>query len=376
MMDFKVIGIGRDYHAQPYLKKLLALLSRRSDRIEYICWQRGARDVRSQEEDSVASKVMLTTGRVGSRASLFYYYVRWFFILLRMFFKNRRSKSIFFVSRIDAALPAALINVFTRGRVRYIYLDRDSSALTYGNNFIKLGLSYLEKLVSKRALAHFVPGHSRTINLGSYMDKVFVVENTPTTHFLHSSNKLANKWRDLLDNNKRVVYVNGWLADGRGVSFIIKALDLIDFSKVQLVVAGHYVDDSDGAKLAQDSRVMYVGSLPADEAFAITTLSDIVLAFYNPSIEINRRAEPNKWFDCYFAKTPFLTNFGLATATKFVNTGFADRIEYGDSESLAEYLNSLVDKTNRKFSDIPKIECWDVKFEKALNNILGGYHGS
>ena len=91
-------------------------------------------------------------------------------------------------------------------------------------------------------------------------------------------------------------------------------------------------------------NVTHYGELSQHEALALYRQADLACTFYDPAIQINRYAEPNKWWDCVFMGTPPVLNEGIATAKSLIESNACFVVVYDQSgESLVALLDRLLD---------------------------------
>jgi hypothetical protein len=136
------------------------------------------------------------------------------------------------------------------------------------------------------------------------------------------------------------VYVNGLLTQTRGLRTLVKAIQRCDPGTVQVLVAGE-PSCHDAEELIGLSEVEYLGQLTKEEALAVYYRAHLVFTFYDPAVEINRVAEPNKWGDCIATGTPFITNCEVQTAQSFIVEGRCLAVPYDDDKGLAQVMTDL-----------------------------------
>ncbi len=95
--------------------------------------------------------------------------------------------------------------------------------------------------------------------------------------------------------------------------------------------------------LARLPNVTDLGTLPMDEALALNYAAHLSLTFYDPAIELNRIAEPNKWEDCIATQTPFIVNSEVTTARRFMERDACVHVGYHDWQGLAEVLKRMAE---------------------------------
>jgi len=91
---------------------------------------------------------------------------------------------------------------------------------------------------------------------------------------------------------------------------------------VRVVTAGRLVEPWLEEKIHFASHVEYLGVLPQEDILRRTCDADVVFAFYNPLLEINRRASSAKWYDAMMAGRPVLSNSEIINAPWIESEGF------------------------------------------------------
>ncbi|MEZ8724198.1 hypothetical protein AB6D66_24280, partial [Vibrio pomeroyi] len=238
------------------------------------------------------------------------------------------------------------------------------------NLFLKKIILNIERKIGISAKVHLIPGVSRDYT-GS--DNVFVVENMP-------SSVLFKKAYDLFLDRKRdypelitrnVVYINGWLKPTRGLLHIKNFLESRIRDDVIVIIAGSISDDINKIVEKNDS-VIYLGNLSSIESLSYYFFSDVVVSLYDPSIDINIKAEPNKWWDCTVTKTPFITNYGIETVKNFDEIVDYYLIDYSQENSLVKLFDKFVfqAKETGLFNKEGEAVLWDDKMKNVINFFL------
>lgn len=367
----EVVGVGGSMKSQPYFAKLEKIIDAMGCSYTYTCWQRSnAPDFYSQESDKKKINLLYSRGVEGSRTIVLHYFV---WMLLLFFYFLRQSKSrLFIVSRFDAAFPLYMVSLFFR--VRYIYLDRDALYLSHKwSPLVARLLKFIEAKIGKGAVAHVIPGNSRNF---TFSENVRIVENAPHSEFIVGAR--CSKFHSKIDPTTLSVYVNGWLVDTRGISMIVASARelLLRGANVRFLVAGVLGCDA-AEKLVGLGNVEYFGVLENVDALGLYSRTDVVLSFYDPSIQINQRAEPNKWLDCAVQEVPFITNFGIVTASKWLEAGVAFSVNYGSGKELTDLLMSfskdraILQKARLGFTKM-NIQPWDTAMSEVLKEAYEG----
>ncbi len=277
---------------------------------------------------------------------------------------------MYFCSRLDAAVPCALAAALAG--CRYVFLDRDKLSKSYAwPKPARWVIERLESFVGRRAMLHVVPGASR-VTTGD-ADNVRIVRNTP------HSDVIAQAWRlreTIPSRQGRLrVLVSGLISPERGATMALHAYEALAGQDIEFIAAGRLLG-ADAQRLAEKLGPAYRGIVSNEEALAMLLASDIVLALYDPALEINRLAEPNKWFDCAALQVPFITNRGLETSTPFEELDACFLCDYGDGPALAALLRKLADQPEllqdkREALAAMRFEAWDQAMARIVGECFG-----
>jgi glycosyltransferase involved in cell wall biosynthesis len=260
----------------------------------------------------------------------------------------------------DCALPAALAGLFRKKNIIYDIQDNFEAR----RSFSKLGkaiLCWVNLWVVRRCSEIIVTDKNRIIGgLENFRGKLTVVANCPPD--LSTGNQLAPKRGELV-----VAAFGVNLTSMRGIGLLINASARVPGVKV--MTAGRLVEPWLEAKLRAASQVEYLGWLAQDEILRRTCDADVVFAFYDPSIEINRRASSAKWYDAMMAGRPVVSNREIMNAPWIEEEGFGFICDYSE-ESLATLLtwlrdhpDALRDKGNRAR------QLFEARFNRHAMNI-------
>lgn len=357
-MNAIILGQGNPYLKNPYLSKLSKVLEAARVPYEFWIWSRDA-----QARDLPKVKVLLNFGSWGGGAVNALGYALWAMLLtLRVFLRPRAG--VYFCSRLDAALPCAL--VASVRRCRFVFLDRDKLSKSYAwPGPVKRAIELAERFVARRAALHVVPGASRASGDGG--QNLRIVRNTPHSEVIAHARKMVAAMPPR-DGRLRVL-ISGLISPERGARMMREAVQACA-GRVEFVGAGRLLGE-DAQQLAAAMGRNYRGIVGNEEALALLLGADLVLAFYDPALEINRLAEPNKWFDCAALEIPFVTNPGLDTSAPFEQAQACFLSQYGDGAALArELLRIDADRTllERRRAGLRQLryEAWDTAMARVI----------
>lgn len=354
-----ILGQGNPYLKNPYLSKLSRVLESAGVPYEFWIWRRDP-----DPQPLPRCKTVLSFGSWGGGAVNAIGYLLWVLVLTVRVFLQPRS-GVYFCSRLDAAVPCALVSMVRR--CRYVFLDRDKLSKSYAwPPPAKRAIEWIERLAGKRAMLHVVPGESRTS--GTDTANVRVLRNTPHTEVIERARELASQ---IPAKRARLrVLVSGLISPERGAGMMRRAVESMDSQDVEFIAAGRLLGD-DAKQMAETLGESYRGIVSNEDALALLLVSDLVLAFYDPALEINRLAEPNKWFDCAALHVPFVTNDGLETSAPFVESDSAFICQYGDAAALEQLLRDvsaspeLLEQRRQGLRKL-RFEAWDVGMARII----------
>ncbi|WP_242113097.1 hypothetical protein [Luteimonas aquatica] len=359
-----ILGQGNPYLKNPYLSKLAKVLEAAGVPYEFWIW---SRDGALQPLPKV--RVVLRFGSWGGGAVNALGYLLWVATLtVRVLLRPKAG--VYFCSRLDAAVPCAVAAMLAG--CRYVFLDRDKLSKSYAwPRPVRWAIERLEAFVGRRAALHVVPGASR---VGKHdTGNVRIIRNTP------HSDVIAQAWQlraAIPPRRGRLrVLVSGLISPERGAGMALAAYRALAGEDIEFVAAGRLLGE-DAQRLARELGDAYRGIVSNEEALAMLLASDVVLALYDPALEINRLAEPNKWFDCAALQVPFVTNRGLETSAPFEALEACFLCDYGDGPALAALLRAMAAdpgllRARRDALASMQFEPWDQAMARIVAECFG-----
>lgn len=349
-----------------FLVKLYPILSEFWAGIHFWAWKRTRHESSYEEHASVVRRVLLQGGGVSNRTLVIWYPLWMVAVFLRALVTQR---TLFFCLDLDTAIPVAYASRLRSHEFIFINLDNTSKRYKWPKA-IKRIIERLERYVARHAKIHLVPGKSRW-----ELDhpNLRVVPNFPTTYSIAISNDIALA-RSYSPGDKLTIYFNGWLTSTRGADTLLKAMKACPYECVHVIVAGR-IECTEIEELIKLPNVEYVGKLNSEEALALNFKVHLVYTFYDPAIEINRLAEPNKWGDCIATGTPFITNLEIESAKPFIDSNSCFSLNYEDWRSLANLFMSL-NKDKRQWEAVKAnmsrcaIRYWDNEMRQLISTEL------
>lgn len=353
-----------------FLAKLEKVVNNLNLTTEFWGWNRNAlqNQFNSKQTPSKIDIKILISGGGNTNKMLMAWYPLW---MIKVFFNawTESKDTLYFCASFDTALPLGLCSLFRKRS--FVFANRDNISKIYSwNRLIKNILEKLEIFSASQADIHLIPGNSRWC---FNSNNIYVLPNTPSCDVLNEAIKIAKQ-----GNYKRgevfTLYINGWLTSTRGMGTLLKAAKADGMESVKIIVAGA-IHCQEARQLVELSNVDYLGFLSNEEALAIYYKSHLVFTFYDPRLEINRLAEPNKWWDCVVTQTPFITNSEVINASLFFKRKACFCVNYDDWSGLAKIITDL-NKNQKKWREVQKnlgefdVKLWDNSMQKLLEGWL------
>lgn len=324
----------------------------------FVCWLR-EKSFKSPYDNE---NYIFSGGGVGSSKLAFFYPLWMSKLFFHVLFNKYDKKNIFFVIDFDSALPVFLASFFNHD-IKYIYDIHDDFSKRYKfPKLIKKTISSVDKYVRNSSLKTIHVDQSRVSNDDN---NYLVIHNSPEDFFEdHYSSP------DFPDD--KVFCVSGLLTSRRGIESIYNFA--IKNKNVSFIVAGNVIDDI-ARKFVELDNVKYLGVVKQKLLFEEIKNCHAVFSLYDPTVEINRLAASNKFYDAIMLGVPIIVNRGLIVSD-FVEEekiGFVIDYDFNDTwTDLIDFDNSIFlargirgrDLYERNFS-------YYTNFEKKLDGLLG-----
>lgn len=325
---------------RPRLHKFIEILNDDGG-VEFWGWARSKVD-RVAGQDTFSQRNILYGGGFRNRFvyALYPIWILMVFLNLVIF----RPKKVIAMG-LETGSACYLASLFIN--INYIYDDPDRFVLVFNMpTFVKRILTRFERLVSEKSELHIIPS---TLRYDYHSEKFFVLQNTPTrVQYEYALRKKRTRSKGF------IVYVNGLLTNTRGLAVITNAASKLSYinSEISFIVAskGH---EKSAEQFFSLSNVNYLGELSPNDALSYYPVTDVVLTFYDPCVQINRYAMPNKWGDAQCFGTKIIVNRECLTAKSIIESGNAVSVTYGDCDELVFKLIKLAEgnMSNSSYSD-------------------------
>lgn len=318
--------------------KIAQSLSENGYSVKILAWD--VRGEKAKIEQIKGCKIHNFRFKVRNRVMLYlsHFMVWWPYVFL---FLLRDDSNIFQPYNFFVLIPTLLAKIIKRRKLVYDLADFCSEALPPTvPNFVRGLLSWLERfcLFLGADAVIIVDEHRRKHLEGVRVKRLEIVMNCPRG--------LSDKFEIRKKRSAFIVYYGGWLSERRGLRQLIRAIHGLD--DVELIVAGFGPDEWKLKLLFDAARnVDYVGMVNYEKSIEYTSEADVVFAFYDPRIPINRLASPNKLFDAMMCGKPVIVNSEAIPAANIVRKVSCGLIvPYDDVHQLRDAILELKENRN------------------------------
>ena len=298
--------------------------------------------------------------------SLPVYYIFWWMYVIYYLIKNKPD--VIQPENFYHYVPAIMANIILRKKIVYDIADFFASSFQFTPR-LQMFLGDLENLTLKFADIVIIADEYRISEINrKNVKNLLIIMNTPRDVYS------VIETQETDPKKKFTIYYGGDINQTRGIDEIILAIK--DIKDVKLVIAGTGSDlEKYLSKFHSYSNIEYLGVIDLSESLSWTKKADIIVAFYDPKIAINRLASPNKLFDAMMCGTAIIGNIEakpLADRIKENNCGYLS--SYYDVGNLKKILESCQSNytemkqlgTNGRKAYLERYN-WDLMEKRLLN---------
>ena len=262
-------------------------------------------------------------------------YMAWW-CCIAYFLMTRDNADIYHPENLQSFFPVIPIKILRRKKVVYDLADFLAASLNWPGP-LRIFLAWLERACLRFAEGVIIIGeHRRGQIAGARVARLAVVMNCPL------------KTEDMPQTQKEsrlfTVYYGGLLAESRGLGQICQAVQGI--AGVKLIIAGFGPDEEKILSLFKgQDKIEFMGMVSSRESMELTARANLIFAFYDPVLPLNRLASPAKIFDAMMCSTPILINKEAASAAEIIEKeccGIA--VPYHDIDGIINAIMRLNDK--------------------------------
>lgn len=201
---------------------------------------------------------------------------------------------------------------------------------------------------------------------GSSPKTISIIHNSPSLAFSTSIRVCKS-----LSNKTKFCYV-GILQNGRLIKEICEYF--ARHSEIELHIAGFGYLESFIKEISNiHKNIFFYGKIPYEKTISLENSCDVIFALYNPAIENNRFAAPNKFYEACFLGKPVIMvkNTGMSENVEKEEVGvLIDYSQEGVAFGVENILSKKEDwkkmrlKLNKMYKDLYS---WEIMEERLLN---------
>ena len=271
-------------------------------------------------------------------SAILFFPIWWTYELI---FLLKDDSDVFHACDLDTIIPATIAKIIKKKKMVYTIYDFYSNNMPnmrpyFITNIIRFLVGSIEKFFIGFADVLFLVDECRKEEIrGSKINSIDYIYNSPPDIEFCKTN-LVNVCKPF------TIFYAGGMHSGRGIEYMIKAIDNLD--NVKLILAG---PESDFERLRKaqclNDNVQYVGWLPSyDDVLKYTIGADVLFRFNDPKVPKSRYESPNKLFEAMMAGKPIITNneIGASKIVKDENCGII--VPYGDVYAIKNAIMTLM----------------------------------
>lgn len=332
----KILFVRANSTSPRVIKEALSLGKQNYD-VSLFLWNRVEKSSKTYRKDNISITEYGLKAPYGNK--VIFYWIFWWVGVLK--FLLRTNFDVVHVCGLDSYLPIIFLKPINNYKIVYDIFDFLGDSLPTGtpNAFREL-VGCFERLLSQFADAVIIVDECRRKQVSNIADsRIEVIMNCVEDIYPKDLEKDPNE--------QFTIFYGGMLSKNRGLYKIMGVVQ--NEPKVSLIVAGSGEDEAQlVAALKDKGNITFLGQISHEKALEYTFKSDVIFAFYNPEIPINRLASPNKLFEAMMCRTPIIVNLETAIAKTVQEISCGLSVPYEDEGKLKEAILELKNDLNMK----------------------------
>jgi glycosyltransferase involved in cell wall biosynthesis len=262
---------------------------------------------------------------------VFYFPLFWIWVLINLI---KYKPRIVYACDLDTVLPCYFYKVLFGKKLIFDVFDRYAMTLIPAKfKTLHAVVNHFEEFFSARV--------DVLINISKEVLDTFRKKPKRSIIIMNCAKDFHIKKEESdLHHPLKVVYTGAIWRKSRGLENIIAAIK--DLTDVEFVIAGWYRDKDKEFldQILENPNVKFRGLLEPDDALALESSSDVMIALYEPGLLLYTVTLPNKLFEAMMCGVPLITN----VASEVVNEiGSGIIVEYSDVGQIKEAIVKLRD---------------------------------
>jgi len=273
---------------------------------------------------------------------MFISYFRWWLFVLKELLLSSPPDYVHVQGFFNA--PPAILAAKIKGELKVVYDLIDYAADSFDwRSLTRRLVSYLENLYISVSEGVVVVDRDKQDLSKMNIKRLVEIPNFPEDRY----EELTKKFKK--SPNKFIIYYGGIIMETRGLYQVSKAIE--NLNDVEFIIAGPTENkDISEYKIINKENVNYIGVISKEESLKWTFKAHLIPIFYDPKIEINRKACPAKLYDAMMCGTPVLINKEASKAANIVREEKCGLVvPYNDIKKIRKCIIKL--KENRKLRE-------------------------
>jgi glycosyltransferase involved in cell wall biosynthesis len=347
----------------PVFTRRLAAYTRLGYAVTYAGFDR-LRSSRDREEGGVKYRYVARGFGYANRTLLVG--IPWWLVKLCIFALGVKA-DVFHAFDLDSGFPLAIAARWRKIPLVYDVLDNFELRHHWPWPLLPL-IRAAEAFTCRTAGTIVVTDQNRIVGtLGKFAEKVIVINGCPPDRAGQLEPQPARDPESL-----RVAFV-GFLAKQRGLGFLIAAAKALQH--IEFVLIGRLMEPSLAEELGSLSNVRQLGAVDWESCIVELARTDVMCAFYDPMVPINRLAASLKWFDAMMLGIPILSNREIVNAAWIEREDIGYTVPY-DAVAVAALIEEIrcnPDERRRKGANGRRLfenkYNWDIMQDRLCSGI-------
>lgn len=262
--------------------------------------------------------------------------LRWQLFQMRHLWRLRPD--VILICDVFSAIPALLVKALRRTKVIFDVRDPAGMSLSHWGRILSASLGALESFAAARSdVVVMVSEPLKALLTPGTQKKTVVIPNAPLQDVFPGM--------QFSGDGKLRVNLAGFISHRRNLNAWCEVAKADP--NVQLDLYGAVYEDQT-VEILQRHGLGSPQKIPLQEAIDRTRSADVVSLMYDPAVEINRYAAPNKYFEALMLGKPVICAQGMHLAEEVVRAGCGISVPYGDAAELRKGIAQLGDAAARQ----------------------------
>ncbi|WP_125567449.1 glycosyltransferase [Companilactobacillus insicii] len=357
------------FNPDPRAEKQMITLREANYNVSGIGWDReSSKDYIYEMSNSIRIQEIGVKSSFGSGLKNILPLIKFNIKLFMKLLKNRKKIDIIQSVNLDTGFTSLIFSKLFRKKLVYDIYDYYADAFPVPNK-AKGIVKKIENVIISQSDLTILPIDCRREQIsGSKPKKLEIIYNTPN----YQNNGGLDKYFSKYVPGKINISFVGALVPDRFLEQIVNVAQTRD--DIVLHIAGFGSESIVNSIKNSDSvNVNFYGKVPYCDGLAISNISDLMIAIYNPEVSNHKYSAPNKFYESLFLGKPIVVanNTGIDTLVRDNGVGYA--IDYS-VESFQKLISSLDSSVLKNFkSGNQKLYNDEFSWEKMTKRILSAY---